>query len=118
MEPLNLLFVLGGSGLEFPEIVGQPFNLLAEKSSFVFNFGVLSLEFLVLSVQVINNIFVVTQFPACVHFKLLDNCNLLLSNLSPQVINVVFPRSDLLSQSLNLLRSNGDFVFVFVDFSL
>ena len=103
LKSLDFLFVLVASQLEFSEIVGQSFDLLTEKCGLVLNFGVFSFEFLVLPVDVIQNVFIVAQFSTGIHFEFLNDGNLLLSDLSFEILNVILPGPDMLSESLNLL---------------
>jgi len=91
---------------------------LTEKSYFVLHFSVFSFQFLILSIKIVQISFIVCDFSACIHFISLNDCNLLISDLSFQVFNVDIFGSYDLGESFNLLDGNGRTILILTYFSL
>ena len=118
LQFVDILFVTSVDVLSLSQFIGESLDFLAEEGRFVLDFGVFGFKLVVLSVETVESLFVVSNFTAGVHLILLGDGDFLFPDLSSQIVNIDFPLSQLLPESLCFLRDYGVLVLVLVDFPL
>ena len=118
LKARELLFILGIFEAELLNFGGESFYFLTQKCSFVLHICIPLFELLVLSVKIVKSHFIVANLPAGIHLVFLNNGDLLVSDLSSQVLNVNVSLLELLVQSISLLGDDCVLVFVLVEFFL